>query len=161
MKYITVTEVDAVTGIRCDIAPMRTGPSMPAIEGLSVIFTDESTWPINCTPEGNYTRTPLYYGTCNDTANTIISGFISDLSEIDFNSSKNSEFTTRVSKRTNNILNRISWVGDEGSEKWNSLTEEQQTEWSVFKQSIIDIPSQIGYPENIVWPQEPISVGGI
>ena len=38
---------------------------------------------------------------------------------------------------------------------WNSMTPEKQTEWAVYRQDLLDITSQSGFPQNVVWPTKP------
>jgi hypothetical protein len=37
----------------------------------------------------------------------------------------------------------------------NPLTEQQQTEWVLYRQQLRDVTSQSGYPFNVVWPTQP------
>lgn len=37
----------------------------------------------------------------------------------------------------------------------NPLTETKQQAWAVYRQQLRDIPQQLGYPSNVVWPQQP------
>ena len=85
MKYICVTEVDAVTKIPCTIEPQRTGPSMPVVNGLIHVWQDSSTWPIELAPDGTYLRAPKYYGTCDDDADITIPGVLQVLTENEYN----------------------------------------------------------------------------
>jgi hypothetical protein len=85
MKYICVTEVDAVTKIPCTVEPQRTGPSMPDIKGLNIIWQDRSTWPVSTDSTGTYLRAPKYYGTCDDDADTSIAGVLEVLTEAVWN----------------------------------------------------------------------------
>ena len=39
--------------------------------------------------------------------------------------------------------------------RWASLSAEQQAEWAAYRQALLDIPQQAGFPNNITWPQEP------
>ena len=39
--------------------------------------------------------------------------------------------------------------------RWASLSAEQQAEWVAYRQALLDIPQQAGFPSNITWPQEP------
>ena len=84
--YICVTEVDAATKIPCTQEPQRTGPSMPAVKGLKLEWANRSTWPVELAPDGTYLRAPLYYGTCDDDADTSIAGVLNILTEEEFNS---------------------------------------------------------------------------
>jgi len=83
--YICITEVDAVTKIPCTVEPQRTGPSMPAVKGLKIIWQDKSTWPVSTDSTGTYLRAPKYYGTCDDDADTTIAGVLEVLTETEWN----------------------------------------------------------------------------
>ena len=83
--HIVVTEVDAVTKIVCTDEPQRTGPSMPAVKGLKIIWQDKSTWPVSTDSIGKYLRAPKYYGTCDDDADTTIAGVLEVLTETEWN----------------------------------------------------------------------------
>ena len=95
MKYICITEVDAVTKIVCTAEPQRTGPSMPAIKGWTHIWHDSSTWPVSTAPDGTYLRAPKYYGTCDADADLNIAGVLQVLTEAEFNAAKVAEHEAR------------------------------------------------------------------
>ena len=40
--------------------------------------------------------------------------------------------------------------------RWASYSEEQQVVIAKYRQDLLDIPTQEGFPANIVWPQSPI-----
>jgi hypothetical protein len=85
MKHICITEVDAVTKIVCTDEPQRTGPSMPAVKGLKIIWQDKSTWPVSTDSTGKYLRAPKYYGTCDADADLNIAGVLEVLTETEWN----------------------------------------------------------------------------
>ena len=89
--YIVVTEVDDKTRIPCTVEPQRTGPSMPAVKGLKIIWQDKSTWPVSTDSTGKYLRAPKYYGTCDDDADTSIAGVLEVLTETEWNERKVAE----------------------------------------------------------------------
>ena len=93
--HIVVTEVDAVTKIPCTSEPQRTGPSMPNVKGLKIIWQDKSTWPVSTDSTGTYLRAPKYYGTCDDDADTNISGVLQVLTEEEYNTLKVAEHEAR------------------------------------------------------------------
>ncbi len=95
MKYICITEVDAVTKIPCTVEPQRTGPSMPSIKGLVHTWQDSSTWPVELASDGTYLRAPKYYGTCDDDADTTIAGVLQVLTEEEYNTLKIAEHEAR------------------------------------------------------------------
>ena len=39
--------------------------------------------------------------------------------------------------------------------RWASLDASKQAEWAAYRQALLDIPQQAGFPDNITWPQEP------
>ena len=93
--YICITEVDAVTKIVCTAEPQRTGPSMPAVKGLKIIWQDKSTWPVSTDATGTYLRAPKYYGTCDDDADTNIAGVLQVLTEQEYNTLRAEEHEAR------------------------------------------------------------------
>ena len=95
MKHICLTEVDAVTKIPCTVEPQRTGPSMPAVKGLKIIWQDKSTWPVELASDGTYLRSPKYYGTCNDDADTTIVGVLQVLTEAEYTAARTAEHEAR------------------------------------------------------------------
>ena len=86
--FICITEIDAVTKILCTVEPQRTGPSMPAVKGLKIVWQDKSTWPVELASDGTYLRAPKYYGTCDDDADTTIAGVLEVLTEAIWNERK-------------------------------------------------------------------------
>jgi len=110
--YIVVTEVDHNTRIPCTVEPQRTGPSMPAIKGLKIIWQEKSTWPVELDPTGRYLRAPKYYGTCDDDADTSIAGVLEVISEAEWLQRKRDEFYARQPYP--------SWAFDEATLVWSS-----------------------------------------
>jgi len=39
--------------------------------------------------------------------------------------------------------------------RWAELTSDQKTAWATYRQSLLDVPQQAGFPTNITWPTEP------
>ena len=108
--YICVTEVDYNTKIPCTVEPQRTGPSMPDVKGLSILWFDMSTWPIEIDTDGKYLRAPKYYGTCDDDADITIAGVLEVLTEQDFVERKEAEILARRPF--------ASWVWNESIQEW-------------------------------------------
>jgi hypothetical protein len=112
MKYICVTEVDAVTKIPCIVEPQRTGPSMPAVKGLQIIWQDKSTWPVSTDATGTYLRAPKYYGTCDDDADITVAGVLQDLTEAEYDALKAAEHEARKPYP--------SWIGYPDTMTWSA-----------------------------------------
>lgn len=110
--YIVVTEVDYKTRVPCTVEPQRTGPDMPAIKGLKIIWTDKSTWPVELAPNGTYLRAPKYYGTCDSDADITIAGVLETLTE--------SEWTTRRVAEHEATRPYPSWIGYLETMSWGA-----------------------------------------
>lgn len=39
--------------------------------------------------------------------------------------------------------------------RWGSLTAEQQQAWADYRQALLDLPQQEGFPHTVVWPTKP------
>ena len=39
--------------------------------------------------------------------------------------------------------------------RWAALTADQQQAWADYRQALLDIPQQAGFPHNVVWPTKP------
>lgn len=108
--HIVVTEVDAVTKIVCTDEPQRTGPSMPAVKGLRIIWQDKSTWPVSTDSTGKYLRAPKYYGTCDADADLNIAGVLEVLTETEWNARRVTEHeATKPYPSWIGYLDTMSW----------------------------------------------------
>jgi len=39
--------------------------------------------------------------------------------------------------------------------RWSDLTSAKQAEWSTYRQALLDVPQQAGFPYDITWPTKP------
>ena len=39
--------------------------------------------------------------------------------------------------------------------RWNDMTDAKRLEWTNYRQALLDVPAQDGYPDNITWPTKP------
>jgi hypothetical protein len=39
--------------------------------------------------------------------------------------------------------------------RWEAMTEVQQNTWRAYRQALLDVPQQEGFPDNIIWPTKP------
>lgn len=110
MIYLSITQIDADTGKLCTEEPMRTGPAYPHLKNFVLLWANESTWPIPTTPEGAHARTPLFYGTCDDDADTSVTGVVATYTAEQYAALKTAEHQARKPFP--------SWVGDEATMSW-------------------------------------------
>lgn len=58
---------------------------------------------------------------------------------------------TERDKKLENEVDQIS----NNALRWASLTAEQQQALADYRQALLDVPSQSGFPHDIVWPNKP------
>ena len=39
--------------------------------------------------------------------------------------------------------------------RWAALDADTQAAWAAYRQALLDVPQQAGFPNNITWPEEP------
>ena len=39
--------------------------------------------------------------------------------------------------------------------RWASLSDEQRQAWAAYRQALLDVPAQAGFPHNVTWPSKP------
>ena len=122
--YIQLTNIDADTGVLCTQEPMRTGPALPEVKNFQFIFANESIYPIDTNADGSYAEMPLYYGTCDDDADTTLTGVVKVLSEVEFNADKQAEHQARRPYP--------SWVGDMDTMSWQPPVPYPQNDKSYY-----------------------------
>ena len=110
--YISITQIDAKTGIICTAEPMRTGPAYPQIKNCQIDWCNTSTWPIATTSEGAYTVAPLFFGTCDDDADTSVAGVVSTYTSEEYQTLKIAEHQARKPFP--------SWIGNLDTMTWNA-----------------------------------------
>jgi hypothetical protein len=39
--------------------------------------------------------------------------------------------------------------------RWADLSSDKQNEWTVYRQALLDVPQQSGFPSTVTWPTKP------
>ncbi len=52
------------------------------------------------------------------------------------------------------LLNEV--VDSMNPMRWETLTDTQKDAWRDYRQALLDVPQQEGFPTNIVWPEAPV-----
>jgi hypothetical protein len=112
MIYLSITQIDADTGIICTAEPMRTGPSFPNLKNWNVSWWNESNWPIATTSEGAHTVAPLFFGTCDDDADLTVAGVVANYTIEEYQALKTAEHQARKPF--------ASWIGNEEAMSWEA-----------------------------------------
>ena len=60
---------------------------------------------------------------------------------------------TQVREQRNYLLNAVDVVVSNPL-RWASLSSDKQNEWTVYRQALLDVPQQSGFPNNISWPTQ-------
>lgn len=147
--HICVTHVDAQTGVPCTQAPMSTGPSFPKVKGLNIKFGNQTQWPTN---------TPMFYGTCDDYADLTVPGVIKAMTPEEYAHAQFMENDTKAAQVRQHRDYLLSTVVDSiNPMRWEAMTLEQQDAWRTYRQELLDVPQQAGFPWAINWPTPPTS----
>lgn len=62
---------------------------------------------------------------------------------------------TAVREHRDNILRNEVDPMVSNALRWASYTPEQQQAWANYRQALLDIPQQAGFPHDVVWPTKP------
>lgn len=54
----------------------------------------------------------------------------------------------------NSLLSRMDAVVSNPL-RWSDFTEEQQQAWTDYRQALLDVPQQDGFPHDVTWPEKP------
>lgn len=145
--HICVTHVDSRTGIPCTVAPMSHGPAFPKIKGLNIVFGNQTQWPTN---------EPLFFGTCDDDADTSVPGVVNTLTAEQYAQAQWMENDTKAAQvREHRLYLLRTEVDAINPMRWETLTDEQKEDWRIYRQELLDITEQSGFPWNVVWPNIP------
>lgn len=144
---ICVTHVDARTGIPCTIAPMSHGPAFPKVKGLIVEFGNQTQWPTN---------EPLFFGSCDDDADLTIAGVVRSLTpeQYEFEQTKENDVKAMQVRQQRDYLLQTR-VDSLNAIRWSVLTAQEKTDWTSYREALLNVPAQAGFPWTIDWPTQP------
>ena len=60
---------------------------------------------------------------------------------------------TQVREQRDSLLEEV--VDKMNPMRWGTLSEPQKDAWRAYRQALLDVPQQEGFPTNIVWPEAP------
>jgi hypothetical protein len=70
-----------------------------------------------------------------------------------------SEIDTAVAEteraRRNRLLLRVVDPVASNALRWAALSDEQRQAWAGYRQALLDVPQQSGFPHNVTWPSKP------
>lgn len=92
-----------------------------------------------------------------------VDGVLQDMSEADI--AWATEQAAKIASQ--NLANKQRAVRDKRDEllrsnvdslnpiRWAALTDAQKTAFGVYRQELLDVPQQAGFPNNVTWPTKP------
>lgn len=63
------------------------------------------------------------------------------------------ELAALVRASRDNLLS--AYVDNINPIRWENMSENEKNSWRTYRQELLDIPQQPGFPYNIIWPQKP------
>ena len=146
---IKFTYVDAQTLRPMSEEPAAAGPILPNVPGIAVDVSNESQWPC---------LYPIFYGHCDDSADTITPGILDVLTQESFDETLAIENLARVERSKNEVRGRRSWLL--AACDWTQLSDapltvEVKASFATYRQALRDVPEQAGFPGAIAWPVDP------
>ena len=76
-----------------------------------------------------------------------------ELTEEEFGIYQEEKIGIAVRARRDTLLKEV--VDSVNPMRWETLTELQKDAWRAYRQALLDVPQQEGFPTNIVWPEVP------
>lgn len=62
---------------------------------------------------------------------------------------------TAVRQARDNLLSAVVDPMASNILRWNAMTVETQQLWAAYRQALLDIPDQAGFPTDVTWPTKP------
>lgn len=83
-------------------------------------------------------------------------GLVEPYVPIDMKFNEISKETLIRNKRNNLLQNLDSYVNN--PLRWNNYNQEQQNDFARYRQELLDITQQSGFPDDVVWPTAPANL---
>lgn len=148
MQYLKFTFVDAVTNISVSKQASMSGMVIPTVVGLEFVWARESAYP---------TEIPELYGTCPDSSLTAVTGVLAVIPESEWLELYSNELKTRFYKLDCSIRNQRKKLLSDSD--WTQLGDAPVDFelWTVYRQALRDLTKQVGFPQMVEWPVEPLA----
>jgi len=122
-----------------------------------VIKRSEIDYVINCDAQGRggYNVVPRILDPSNAYSIWDVDAYIAEHPEmlLDLEAIEMERLTREARARRDSLLKET--VDSVNPMRWESLTDEQKDAWRAYRQALLDVPQQEGFPTNIVWPEAP------
>lgn len=122
-----------------------------------VIKRSEIDYVINCDAQGRggYNVVPRILDPSNAYSIWDVDAYIAEHPEmlIDMQVIEMERLTREARAKRDNLLKET--VDSVNPMRWEALTDVQKDAWRAYRQALLDVPQQEGFPTNIVWPEPP------
>ena len=122
-----------------------------------VLKRSETDYVVNCDSQGNggYNVVPREIDLHNAYTLEEVRTYLLDNPEmlVDLEKIETERITREARAKRDNLLKET--VDSVNPMRWEALTELQKDAWRAYRQALLDVPQQEGFPTNIVWPEAP------
>lgn len=122
-----------------------------------IIKRSETDYIVNCDEQGNggYNVVPKEVDPYNEYTIEEVEAYLLDNPEmlIDLEAIEIQRLTREARARRDTLLKET--VDSVNPMRWEALTDEQKDAWRAYRQALLDVPQQEGFPTNIIWPNIP------
>lgn len=122
-----------------------------------VLKRSETDYVVNCDSQGNggYNVVPREIDPHNAYTLEEVRTYLLDNPEmlVDLEKIETERITREARAKRDNLLKET--VDSVNPMRWEALTELQKDAWRAYRQALLDVPQQEGFPTNIVWPEAP------
>lgn len=120
-----------------------------------IIKQNNSDYIINCDEQGNggYNVVPKEVDPYNVYTIEEVEAYLAEHPEdlLDMESIETDRLTREARAKRDNLLKET--VDSVNPMRWELLTDAQKDAWRAYRQALLDIPQQDGFPWNIEWPE--------
>ena len=122
-----------------------------------VLRRSETDYVVNCDAQGNggYNVVPREIDPHNAYTLEDVRTYLLDNPEmlVDLEKIEAERITREARAKRDTLLKET--VDSVNPMRWEALTEQQKDAWRTYRQALLDVPQQEGFPTNIVWPEAP------
>jgi len=122
-----------------------------------VIKRSETDYVINCDAQGKggYNVVPKEIDPHNAYTLEDVRTYLLDNPEmlLDMQAIETERLTREARARRDTLLKET--VDSVNPMRWEAMSDEQKDAWRAYRQALLDVPQQEGFPTNVVWPEEP------
>ena len=122
-----------------------------------ILKRSETDYVVNCDSngQGGYNVVPREIDPSNAYTLEDVRNYLLDNPDmlLDSTQIETDRLTREARARRDTLLKEV--VDSVNPMRWEALTDIQKDAWRAYRQALLDVPQQEGFPNNIVWPEVP------